>query len=180
MTTANLLDRIIQPADHERRRRCMNKSSWIAFSPRRDNQLPRRTRVSCRAQQGRPLTPSAAGEARAGHARAATARARARAAPLPARAGRSERSCCGRRARDRQVPTCFCLSAPGSGNKLGCLNKIPGLSRTQSLHSVLIDLLDTMVSVSSSYPRLSSPPSLLLSDAVAMNRFVGVVTCQCQ
>ena len=73
MTTVNLLDQIIQPGDDRRRRRCMNESGWIAFSTGRDQQLPRRTRVSCRAHQRRPLVPSAAGEARAGHALAATA-----------------------------------------------------------------------------------------------------------
>jgi len=78
----------------------MNESGWIAFSTGRDQQLPRRTRVSCRAHQRRPLVPSAAGEARAGHARAATARARTRAAPLPAHAGWSQvAAVCGRRAR---------------------------------------------------------------------------------
>ena len=100
MTTVNLLDQIIQPGDDRRRRRCMNESGWIAFSTGRDQQLPRRTRVSCRAHQRRPLVPSAAGEARAGHARAATARARTRAAPLPAHAGWSQvAAVCGRRAR---------------------------------------------------------------------------------
>lgn len=49
-------------------------------------QLPRRKRLSRRALQGRPLVPSAAGEARADHAPAATARVPARAPPLPAHA----------------------------------------------------------------------------------------------
>ena len=98
----------------------MNESGWIAFSTGRDQQLPRRTRVSCRAHQRRPLVPSAAGEARAGHARAATApRAGAR-RPVPG-TRRLIASCFGRRrARiDRQVPKCFCLvRGSSSGHKL--------------------------------------------------------------
>ena len=87
----------------------MNESGWIAFSTGRDQQLPRRMRVSCRAHQRRPLVPSAAGEARAGHA-----------------PPRSRHTLAGHKLLrsvdaelDRQVPKCFCLvRGSSSGHKL--------------------------------------------------------------
>ena len=123
MTTVNLPDQIIQPGDDRRRRRCcMNRSGWIAFFHRKRSINSFLVARACRVEprQRRPLVPSAAGEARAGHARAATApRAGAR-RPVPG-TRRLIASCFGRRrARiDRQVPKCFCLvRGSSSGHKL--------------------------------------------------------------
>ena len=102
MTTVNLLDQIIQPGDDRRRRRCcMNRSGWIAFFHRKRSINSFLVARACRVEprQRRPLVPSAAGEARAGHA-----------------PPRSRHTLAGHKLLrsvdaelDRQVPKCFCL-----------------------------------------------------------------------